>query len=158
MPPPVISTAAITENLLKRKWSGTILRYLNDGTTNPEKIMERENALSQAALVERLRTMLRYSLITRHRRSSPQEMAEYRITTRGRKILSLLNLIDEFDRPPADPPRLPPEVVSPVGDGDSRKRAGRSPSGPEKNSKGAELRPPPGAPPPRPSPFMPVSP
>lgn len=42
MPPPLVGIASITENMLKRKWSASILRYLHKGVTDPAEILKLE--------------------------------------------------------------------------------------------------------------------
>ena len=99
-PAQFIGTAAITENLLKRKWSATILRHLQTGVTDPAEIFRREPDLSSSAMLERLRTMLRYHLIERLPRAGPSTPVHYRLTLRGEKILKMLNFIEHLDENP----------------------------------------------------------
>ena len=107
-PTPRVGTAAITENMLKRKWSAVILRYLDKGINDPAEITKREPNLSAKVLSERLRTMVRYNLVARFPRPAPIGVVEYRLTVFGRKILEMLNAIDQLDpwtiaRPPPPP-------------------------------------------------------
>ncbi len=102
MIPPLyrVGTAAVTENLLKRKWSTIILRHLNNGLKNPMEICQMEPDLTQTALNERLRSMLRYSLVTRYiqyPRRGAEKIVEYRLTLRGKKMLKMLTLIERLD-------------------------------------------------------------
>ncbi|MGA3008454.1 MAG: winged helix-turn-helix transcriptional regulator [Opitutaceae bacterium] len=99
-PPPIprVGAAAITENLLKRKWSATILRYLERGITDPIEITKHEVNISTKVMSERLRTMLRYGLLARYPRPSPSTVIEYRLTTLGKKLLEMINAIDELDQ------------------------------------------------------------
>jgi DNA-binding HxlR family transcriptional regulator len=99
-PPPIprLGVAAITENLLKRKWSATILRYLDKGISDPAEITKREINISTKVMSERLRTMLRYGLLARYPRPSPSTVIEYRLTQLGRKLLEMINAIDELDQ------------------------------------------------------------
>jgi DNA-binding HxlR family transcriptional regulator len=99
MSPPAyhVGSAAVTENLLKRKWSITILRHLANGITDPAEITKREAELSTAALNERLRNMLRFGLIARFPRPAASKTVEYRLTPRGHKILKVLNFIEQLD-------------------------------------------------------------
>jgi len=98
MPPLyIVGTAAVTENLLKRKWSTIILRHLDRGLSDPAEICKLEPDLTPPALNERLRTMLRYSLVTRYPRRGEIKMVEYRLTLRGQKILKMLTLIEHLD-------------------------------------------------------------
>jgi DNA-binding HxlR family transcriptional regulator len=97
-PLPRVGIAAITENMLKRKWSAIILRYLEKGITDPSEITKREVNLSAMVMNERLRTMLRYGLIARYPRPAPSTIIEYRLTPLGRKILEMINAIDELDQ------------------------------------------------------------
>ena len=93
----LVGTAAVTENLLKRKWSAVILRHLAEGITDPAMICKREADLSPKAMNERLRNMLRFCLITRYPSPSNAKLVEYRLTPRGHKILKVLNFIDQLD-------------------------------------------------------------
>lgn len=99
-PPPIprLGVAAITENLLKRKWSATILRYLEKGISDPAEIAKREVNISTKVMSERLRTMLRYGLLARFPRPSPSTVIEYRLTPLGKKLLEMINAIDELDQ------------------------------------------------------------
>ena len=97
-PAHLVGTAAVTENLLKRRWSAVILRHLALGRTNPEQITEIEPDLSHKALNERLRNLQRFCLIARYPRPAPSQVVEYRLTARGHEILKLLNYIEQLDR------------------------------------------------------------
>lgn len=97
-PLPRVGIAAITENMLKRKWSAIILRHLEKGITDPSEITKCEAELSVTVMNERLRTMLRYGLIARYPRPAPSTMIEYRLTPLGKRILEMINAIDELDR------------------------------------------------------------
>ncbi|HWZ96022.1 MAG TPA: helix-turn-helix domain-containing protein [Opitutaceae bacterium] len=99
-PPPIprLGVAAITENLLKRKWSATILRYLEKGISDPAEITKREVDISTKVMSERLRTMLRYGLLARFPRPSPSTVIEYRLTPLGKKLLEMINALDELDQ------------------------------------------------------------
>ena len=98
MPPSyLVGTAAVTENLLKRKWSTVILRHLASGITDPSEIGKRETDLSPKAMNERLRNMLRFCLISRYPNPSNAKLVEYHLTARGHKILKVLNFIDQLD-------------------------------------------------------------
>ena len=99
MPPPshFVGTVAVTENLLKRKWSTVILRHLANGIVDPEEIRKLEPGLSHEAMNERLRNMLRFSIIARYPRPAAAKLVEYRLTARGEKILKVINLIEQLD-------------------------------------------------------------
>lgn len=99
MTPPsyLVGTAAVTENLLKRKWSAIVLRHLASGISDPAEILRREPELVTKAMNERLRNLLRFCLITRYPSSTNAKQVEYRLTARGDKILKILNFIDQLD-------------------------------------------------------------
>jgi DNA-binding HxlR family transcriptional regulator len=97
-PIPRLGVAAITENLLKRKWSATILRYVAKGVSDPAEITKHEVDLSTKVMSERLRSMLRYGLLARFPRPSPSTVIEYRLTPLGKKLLEMINAIDELDQ------------------------------------------------------------
>jgi len=56
-----------------------------------------------AAMNERLRNMLRFSLISRFPRASPSKIIEYRLTPRGHNVLKILNFIDQLDQEADNP-------------------------------------------------------
>ena len=95
--PQRIGVAAITENLLKRKWSSVILRYLHQGLNDPAEISKIETSISTKVMSERLRTMVRYGLIARFPRPSPSAVIEYRLTALGKKILEMIDCINSLD-------------------------------------------------------------
>jgi len=95
---PRLRAVAITENLLKRKWSATILRYLEKGVSDPAEITRHEVNISTKVMSERLRTMLRYGLLARFPRPSPSTVIEYRLTPLGKTLLDMINAIDELDQ------------------------------------------------------------
>lgn len=95
---PAVSAATITESVLKRKWTATILRHFASGVTSPDEIRRLEASLSPAVLNQRLRTLQRYGLIARFPRPSSYSSSEYRISPLGRKIVGLLDQIDDVDR------------------------------------------------------------
>jgi DNA-binding HxlR family transcriptional regulator len=84
--------------MLKRRWSSRILRHLDKGLNDPADILRNESTLSPAVMCERLRTMLRYSLIARFPRPAPSKVVEFRVTPRGKKILKMLDIIDRLDQ------------------------------------------------------------
>jgi len=93
----MVGTAAITEDMLKRRWSASILRYLEKGVTDPAEITKNEANLTASIMSQRLRTMLRYGLIARFPRPPPSRVVEFRLTLRGRKILKMLDIIERLD-------------------------------------------------------------
>lgn len=97
-PANLVSTAAVTENLLKRRWSVNILRHLGNSPTDPVSICKLESGLTPSAVNERIRTMQRYGLITRLHQRTAAKIVHYEITDRGRKILKMLTLIEELDQ------------------------------------------------------------
>jgi DNA-binding HxlR family transcriptional regulator len=93
-----IGVTAITENLLKRKWSAVILRHLCNGKTDPVEISKIEPDISPKNMNERLRAMVRYGLVARYRRPAPSSVIEYRPTVLGQKILEMIDTINTLDR------------------------------------------------------------
>ncbi|HUG11341.1 MAG TPA: winged helix-turn-helix transcriptional regulator [Opitutaceae bacterium] len=89
--------AAITVNILKRKWSVVILRHLNNGVCSPAAICDAEPDLSPMALNERLRMMFRYNLITHNPFRVSAKTQECHLTPRGSQILKMINLIEQID-------------------------------------------------------------
>lgn len=100
--------------MLKRKWSTIILRHLEKGLNDPAEITKQEPGLSAKVLSERLRTMLRYDLVARFPRPSPGGIVEYRLTLFGKKILEMLNAIDQLDQRPFPRRSFSEEIPSPA--------------------------------------------
>lgn len=105
-----VGTPAITENLLKHKWSLVILRHIRNGIHDPSEILRLEGYIAPSAVSERLRTMLRYNLVTRHSQSSRPKVVTYRIVPKGRRMLTLLEMIQQLDHLPDSDPRLLEEI------------------------------------------------
>ncbi len=138
-PIPRLGVAAITENLLKRKWSATILRYMAKGVSDPAEIARHEVDLSTKVMSERLRSMLRYGLLARFPRPSPSNVIEYRLTPLGKTLLEMINTLDELDqqlikngKPVEENPRIispttpEPRTVPPAPDSKKSKKSNRS--------------------------------
>ena len=98
MPTSLAGAAAITENLLKRKWSTAIMRLLEQGINDQAEIVKAQPAISPKALSERLRSMRRFGVVARYPRPGPAGNVEYRLTPLGKKLLELLDMIDQLDR------------------------------------------------------------
>jgi DNA-binding HxlR family transcriptional regulator len=113
MHPPthLLGSSAITENLLKRRWSIVILRHFDGGLKEPEQILKLEEDLSPGVMNERLRTLLRYCLLAKYPRASRSRSAEYRLTAKGRRILRMLELINQLDRFSDQDPRSLEEIL-----------------------------------------------
>jgi len=94
----MVGTAAITEDMLKRRWSARILRHLDKGITDPAEITKNEANLTPGIMSQRLRAMLRYALVARYPRPAPSKVVEFRLTVRGKKILKMLDIIDQLDQ------------------------------------------------------------
>ena len=82
----------------------TILRHVANGVADPAKVSELEPEISSAALTERLRTITRYKLVARVSRARPSLGTEYRLTSRGKKIMTVIDILDQLDseRPEAE--------------------------------------------------------
>src|SRR5262245_42130344 len=92
-----VGLPAIVENLLKHKWSWTILRHLRNGTANPADILRIEVSIAPSAMSERLRTMVRYNLVRRSGISTRHSDVTYRLTPKGRRVLALMDLINQLE-------------------------------------------------------------
>lgn len=92
------SAAAITESILKRRWSAIILRHVATGITSPLAIAKKEPSLAHSILNQRLRTLQRYGLVARFPNPNSSQPAEYNITHLGRRILHLLDEIARVDQ------------------------------------------------------------
>ena len=114
-PTPPVGVAAITENILKRKWSSIILRHIAAGLFDPDGIARLESGLSAKVLSERLRTMHRYGLVARFPRPAPSNIVEYRATTLGKRVLEILHMIELLEQQVTTGEKLSGPTTNPFG-------------------------------------------
>ena len=103
-------TASIVDNLIKHKCSRSILLHLKEGTNDPADIARIEMCIPPSTMCERLRTMQRYNLILRLNKSNRPKIVVYRLTPKGSRILTVLELIEELDALPDQDPRALQEL------------------------------------------------
>lgn len=89
---------AILESLLKRRWFLCILRQLGEGQASIEVIGRAAPEMPVHVMNGRLRTLLRYGLVSRCSRQMGVQSVEYRLTPFGRKITEILDKVSELDQ------------------------------------------------------------
>jgi len=105
-----LETASIVDNLIKHKCSRLILLHLKEGTNDPAEIARIEMCIAPTTMSERLRTMQRYNLILRHNKSNRPKIVVYRLTPKGNRILTVLELLEQLDALPDQDPRALEEL------------------------------------------------
>jgi DNA-binding HxlR family transcriptional regulator len=84
---------AMVEDIVKCKWSLTVLRLIEEGVTRPGAMERSVPGLTPKVLNERLRKMLRFQIVERRVFPVTPPRVEYRFTRFGRKFASLLGQI-----------------------------------------------------------------
>jgi DNA-binding HxlR family transcriptional regulator len=84
------SVARMLEDIVGCKWSLRVLGLIEQGVARPGEMRRRTPGLSAKVLNERLRKLLRYSLIGREVYAEVPPHVEYRLTAFGRRFGRLL--------------------------------------------------------------------
>ena len=87
------SVAGMVENIIGCKWSLTVLSLIASGVNRPGAMQKRVEGLTAKVLNERLRKLLRYSIIEREIFAEVPPRVEYRLTTFGKRFNQVLEQI-----------------------------------------------------------------
>lgn len=90
-------TSRVIEDILGCKWTVVVIRGIAGGTTRPGALRKKISGLSAKVLNERLRKLLRYSVISRKVFNEIPPKVEYRLTPLGRKITKVLSDLDKIE-------------------------------------------------------------
>jgi DNA-binding HxlR family transcriptional regulator len=87
---------AYTQNLLSGRWKPSILWYLKEESSRFNEIKQFLNNLSQGSLTKQLRELEEDGLIQRQVFPEVPPRVEYSLTTKGKELLSILELMRSF--------------------------------------------------------------
>lgn len=87
---------AYTQNLLSGRWKPSILWYLKEESRRFNEIKQFLNNLSQGSLTKQLRELEEDGLIQRQVFPEVPPRVEYSLTTKGKELLSILELMRAF--------------------------------------------------------------
>jgi DNA-binding HxlR family transcriptional regulator len=87
----------ITE-VLKCKWTLAILDAIARGVNRPGRLERELPGLSTKVLNERIRKLEQFGIIVKQVYPEVPPRVEYRFTERGRRLLKLLETVNEFAR------------------------------------------------------------
>lgn len=100
------SAAAMVENVLKCKWSLTVLRLVREGIHRPGAMERAVPGLTTKVLNERLRKLVRYGVFARAEFPELPPRVEYTLTPFGQKFAGVLDAVDALQAElPATSPR-----------------------------------------------------
>lgn len=88
----------MVENVLKCKWSLTVLRLVAQGVNRPGAMEHAVPGLTAKVLNERLRKLVRFGVFARTVHPELPPRVEYSFTPFGRKFLSVLDAVDQLQR------------------------------------------------------------
>ena len=90
------SAGAMVENVLKCKWSLTVLRLVRDGVARPGAMERAVPGLTTKVLNERLRKLLRFGVLKRRVYPELPPRVEYSLTTFGRRFAGILDAVERL--------------------------------------------------------------
>lgn len=95
--PRAIPAARMVEDIVGCKWSLTVLSLVRAGVSRPGAMQRRVDGLRAKVLNERLRKLLRYSIIEREVFAEVPPRVEYRLTLFGERFGEVLDQIASLD-------------------------------------------------------------
>lgn len=90
-------TSRVIEDVLGCKWTVVVLRAIANGTNRPGVLTRTISGLSAKVLNQRLRKLLRYSIISRKVFNEIPPKVEYALTPLGRRIAKVLTELDRIE-------------------------------------------------------------
>lgn len=87
----------VIEDILGCKWTVVVLRSIAGGVHRPGALTKRIPGLSPKVLNERLRKLLRYSIISREVFNEIPPKVEYRLTPLGKRISKVLSDLEKIE-------------------------------------------------------------
>ena len=86
------------EDVIGCKWSAGVVVAVEEGVRRPGELQRYIPGISKKILTERLRKLVDFDVLTRNEiTSESMPHVEYRLTTKGRKLASILRLIKELN-------------------------------------------------------------
>jgi DNA-binding HxlR family transcriptional regulator len=87
------TAAAMVENVIKCKWSLTVIRLVREGTCRPGAMERAVPGLTTKVLNERLRKLVRYGVFARTEFPEIPPRVEYHLTDFGQKFVGILDAV-----------------------------------------------------------------
>lgn len=87
---------AMVEDIIKCKWSLTVLDLILRGTNRPGAMVRAVEGLTTKVLNERLAKLQRYGLVSRQVYPEKPPRVEYHFTKFGKAFLTIIDAIDEL--------------------------------------------------------------
>ena len=98
IPPAGADARAMVEDIIKCKWSLTVLELIARGTNRPGAMVHAVEGLTTKVLNERLTKLQRYGILDRRVFPEKPPRVEYRFTALGVKFLGVLEAINDLQR------------------------------------------------------------
>ena len=89
-----LHVANILEDILGCKWSLSILQAIRAGVCRPGELVRHIDGLTTKVLNERLKKMVRYTILIKHNYPEIPPRVEYEISDFGRRLGTILDDID----------------------------------------------------------------
>lgn len=87
----------MVENIIRCKWSLTVLDLVRNGTARPGAMERAVEGLTTKVLNERLRKLVRFGILTKHSYPEVPPRVEYKFTEFGRRFIRVLDHIDDLE-------------------------------------------------------------
>lgn len=92
-----VSIQCIFEDVLGCKWSLRVLELIRQGVVRPGAMERCTQGLTSKVLSERLKKLTHYGILIREDFSEIPPRVEYRFTTLGAKMISILEQISQLE-------------------------------------------------------------
>lgn len=92
------SVRRIVEDVIRCKWSLSVLDVVRRGINRPGAIQRSIEGLTTKVMNERLRKLVRFGILRRKSFAEVPPRVEYELTEFGQKFLNLLNQIDQLEQ------------------------------------------------------------
>ncbi len=89
---------AIVEDIIKCKWSLTVIGLIGDGIHRPGAMVNAVEGLTTKVLNERLAKLQRYRILERNVFPEKPPRVEYRFSDFGEKFLKIIDAIDDLQQ------------------------------------------------------------
>lgn len=86
----------MVENIIRCKWSLTVLELVAKGTNRPGAMERAIDGLTTKVLNERLRKLVRFGILTKRSYPEVPPRVEYELTDFGRRFINILDAIDDL--------------------------------------------------------------
>ena len=89
---------AIVQDIIKCKWSLTVIGLIRDGIYRPGAMVNAVEGLTTKVLNERLNKLQRYRILERNVFPEKPPRVEYRFSDFGEKFLKIIHAIDDLQQ------------------------------------------------------------